>query len=148
MDQEKSRKMNIPLQTKRVPELTQAWLAVQGHVSLRPIRNEQDFVRLQDSANSLADIVGEDVEHPLYSLFELAMELISSWEREHIHLPKAEPQEVLRFLLEANNLRQKDLEDIASPTLVSDILAGRRQISKRLAKALAEKFQVNIGAFI
>jgi HTH-type transcriptional regulator/antitoxin HigA len=51
-------------------------------------------------------------------------------------------------LLEANNLKQKDLIDLASPTLVSDILAGRRVISKRLAKRLAERFRVDIAAFI
>jgi HTH-type transcriptional regulator/antitoxin HigA len=140
--------MNILQQRSGLSKLTKAWLAVQGLVTLRPIRNELDLSRLQVSAHELADIVGDDQEHPLYSLFELAMELISSWEKEHVCLPNAEPHEVLRHLLEANNLRQKDLEGIASPTLVSDILAGRRQISKRLAKALAERFQVNIGAFI
>jgi HTH-type transcriptional regulator/antitoxin HigA len=67
---------------------------------------------------------------------------------EHVFIPAATPTAVLRHLLEVNNLKQKDLEDIASQTLVSDILNGRRQISKRLAKALAARFNVDIAAFI
>lgn len=129
-------------------ELTRAWTAFQSHVSLRTIRNESDYERITQFADSLADIVGDDESHPLYSLFELAMQLIERWEKEHVEIPEAEPHEVLRFLLETHDLKQKDLADIASQTLISDILAGRRAISKRLAKALAERFHVDIGAFV
>lgn len=99
-------------------------------------------------ADALADTVGDDEDHSLYSLFEIAMGLIERWEDEHVSIPKAAPSEVLRHLLEVNNLKQKDLGDIASTSLVSDILAGRRAISKRLAKALALRFRVDIAAFI
>jgi HTH-type transcriptional regulator/antitoxin HigA len=140
--------MNTHNQSSTVPELTQAWTAFQGHVPLRAIRNDADFKRMHALADTLADSVGEDEGHPLYSLFEIAMELIEHWEYEHVEIPVAPPREVLRHLLEANNLKQKDLTDIASKALVSDILAGRREISKRLAKSLAERFHVGIGAFI
>jgi HTH-type transcriptional regulator/antitoxin HigA len=106
------------------------------------------LAQAQALANALADEVGDDENHPLYSLFEIAMELIERWENEHVSVPVVAPREVLRHLLEANNLRQKDLEEIASPALVSDILAGRREISKRLARALATRFRVDISAFI
>lgn len=121
---------------------------MQSYVDLRPIRNASDYERISALADSLADTVGDDEGHPLYSLFEVAMQLIERWEDEHIEIPQAEPREVLRHLLETNDLKQKDLGDIASQTLVSDILAGRRNISKRLAKSLAERFNVDIGAFI
>lgn len=140
--------MNIHNHSSSLPELTQAWTAFQGHALLRPIRNEADFKRIHALADTLADTVGDDEDHPLYSLFEIAMELIERWEDKHVEIPDASPREVLRHLLEANNLKQKDLGDIASQTLVSDILAGRREISKRLAKSLAAYFHVDIGAFI
>lgn len=140
--------MNILEQSRFLPELTQAWTAVQGQIPLRPIRSEADFDRIRVMADTLADSVGDDADHPLYSLFEIAMGLIERWEDEHVSIPQATPSEVLRHLLEINNLKQKDLEDIASNSLVSDILAGRRAISKRLAKALALRFRVDIAAFI
>lgn len=140
--------MNTQDQTDTLPDLTQAWLVLQDFAPLRPIRSEEDFARVRALADTLADAVGDDESHPLFSLFEIAMDLIEHWEDEHVSIPVAAPREVLRHLLEANNLKQKDLEDIASPTLVSDILAGRREISKRLAKCLAERFRVDISAFI
>jgi HTH-type transcriptional regulator/antitoxin HigA len=140
--------MNTYIQSGDLPELTEAWSAFQRYAPLRPIRNEEDFQRLHELADVLADAVGDEVNHPLYSLFDLTMTLIEQWEKEHVSIPAAAPREVLRHLLEVNNLKQKDLEDIASPTLVSDILSGRREISRRLAKTLAERFNVNIGAFI
>lgn len=140
--------MKIQNPSGTLPGLTQAWTTFQNQVPLRPIRNEEDLARIRALADTLADGVGDDESHPLFSLFEIAMELIEHWEDEHVAIPAAEPREVLRHLLEANNLKQKDLVGIASPTLVSDILAGRREISKRLAKCLAERFRVDIAAFI
>jgi HTH-type transcriptional regulator/antitoxin HigA len=131
-----------------MPGLAQAWSTLQQYAPLKPIRTEADFERVHELADKLAIAVGANEDHPLYSLFELVMTLIEEWEDEHVSLPKASPREVLRYLLEEHDLKQKDLEDIASPTLISDILAGRREISKRLAKSLAERFHVGIGAFI
>lgn len=140
--------MNSIHQSNALPEITRAWMTFQDHAGLRPIRNAADFDRVQALANALADDVGDDDQHPLYSLFEIVMDMIERWEDQHVQIAPAPPREVLRHLLEANNLKQKDLEGIASQTLVSDILAGRREISKRLAKALAERFHVDISAFI
>ena len=141
--------MNYQNQSSSVtPELAKAWVALQAHALLRPIRNNADFERVHALANDLSDEVGDDESHPLFSLFEIAMELIEKWEDEHVVIPDTEPKEVLRYLLEENNLKQKDLSDIASPTLISDILAGRREISRTLAKSLSTRFNVNVSAFV
>ena len=142
-------KMKFQSQSSSVtPELTKAWEALQAHALLRPIRNDADFERVHALADDLSDEVGDDVSHPLFSLFEITMDLIEKWEDEHVEIPDTEPKEVLRFLLEEHDLKQKDLSDIASPTLVSDILAGRRDISRTLAKNLAHRFNVGVSAFL
>lgn len=140
--------MNTPGPLAAMPELTRAWIKLQGYAPLRTIHNQADFEAMRELADSLADSVGDDASHPLYSLFEVAMDLMEHWESTHVDIPSAPPREVLRLLLESNNLKQKDLADIASPTLLSDILAGRREISKRLAKLLAARFHVSVTAFI
>lgn len=141
--------MNHQNQSRSVtPGLKTAWAALQDQALLRPIRNDTDFERVHALVDELADEVGDDVNHPLFDLFELAMMLVEKWEDEHVEIPDAEPKEVLRFLLEENGLKQKDLADIASPTLISDILAGRREISRALAKSLATRFNVNVSAFV
>lgn len=131
-----------------MPELEKAWTALQNLALLRPIRSPADFERMHVLTDALSDEVGDDESHPLFSMLELTMELMQRWEDEHVMVPVAEPKEVLRYLLEENGLKQKDLSDIASPTLMSDILAGRRGISRVLAKRLADRFNVNVSAFV
>ena len=140
--------MNNPDQADALLELTEVWGALQRHTALRPIRNEAEFKRLHALTNTLADEVGDDEDHPLFSLFEIAMTLIERWEDERVVIPDSEPADVLRYLLDEHGLKQKDLADLASPTLISDILSGRRAISKALAKSLAARFDVDVSVFI
>lgn len=131
-----------------LPELSQAWATLQSFALIRTIRNEADFERMHSYANELSDEVGDDETHPLYSLFEIVMDIIDRWEDDHVVIPDSSPREVLRYLLEENGLKQKDLVEIASPTLVSDILSGRREISKKLARLLAIRFNTSIDVFV
>lgn len=141
--------MNHQNQSSSVtPGLKMAWTALQDQALLRPIRNDTDFKRVHALVDGLASEVGDDESHPLFGLFELAILLIQTWEDEHVEIPDTEPKEVLRFLLEEHDLKQKDLADIASPTLISDILSGRREISRVLAKKLGQRFSVNASAFL
>lgn len=147
MDEGQSRKMTMLALSGSISELAKVWAAFQRDIGLRVIRNDAHYERVVEIADALADLV-EDESHELYSMYELALELIEHWENEHVQIPDAEPREVLRFLIEQNNLKQKDLVEIASQTLISDILAGRRDISKRLAKLLADRFNVEVAAFL
>lgn len=135
-------------QSCALPGLTKAWEALQGYALLSPIRNEADFQRIHVLADDLADEVGDDEDHPLFSLFEIVMDLMDHWEDVNLTIPDAPPNEVLRYLLDENGLKQKDLSNIASPTLISDILSGRRSISKKLAISLADRFNINVTAFL
>jgi transcriptional regulator with XRE-family HTH domain len=60
----------------------------------------------------------------------------------HVLIPKAEPREVLRFLMEQHGLKQEDLKHCAPQSRLSDILTGKRSISKELAKNFARRFHV------
>lgn len=139
--------MNIHSHSGGFPEIAKTWSALQDQVFLKPIRNEDDYRKMVALANELADHLEEE-DGPLNELFDLVTDLIELWESSHAQVPKAEPREVLRYLLEAHDLKQKDLADIASPTVISDILAGRRKISKNVAKALAERFGVDASVFL
>ncbi len=128
------------------PDIAQTWASLQTQLPITPIRNELDYQQMVRLANSLADHLSGNEEDPLANLFAIVTDLIERWEEQHVEIPKAEPREVLRHLLETHGLRQKDLMGIASPTVVSDILAGRRAISKKVAKALAVRFHTDVSA--
>ncbi|SAL09543.1 Antitoxin HigA [Caballeronia cordobensis] len=130
-----------------IPEFAKTWSTLQGQVFLKPIRSDDDYRRMVALANELADHL-DDEEGSLADLFGVVTDLIEVWESHHPDLPRAEPKDVLRYLLDTHDLKQKDLADIASPTVISDILAGRRAISKSVAKALAERFGTDVSAFL
>ncbi|MEX3946026.1 type II toxin-antitoxin system HigA family antitoxin [Paraburkholderia sp. BR10937] len=140
--------MNIHSHSGGFPEFAKTWSALQGQVFLKPIRNEDDHQKMVELANELADLLDGEEEGSLADFFGVVTDLIEVWETHNVKLPKAEPREVLRYLLEAHDLKQKDLADIASPTIISDILAGRRAISKKVANDLAERFGTDMSAFI
>ena len=63
-------------------------------------------------------------------------------------MPIAAPSEVLRYLMDEHGLSQSDFSGIASQGTISDILSGRRGISKALAKKMAARFQVSAVVFL
>ena len=84
------------------------------------------------------------------ALLDLLTNLIRDYEA--MAYPRREessPHEMVAFLLEQRGLAPKDLWPvIGSKGRVSEILAGRRSISKEQAKKLAEFFQVRADLFI
>jgi HTH-type transcriptional regulator / antitoxin HigA len=82
-------------------------------------------------------------------LFELMVKLVSDYENEHFDIPDASPREILAHLMEEHGLNQVDLVEIfGSKGITSEVLNGKRVISKAHAKKLAEYFHVSPELFI
>ena len=82
-------------------------------------------------------------------LLDLLSYLIENYEDEHYPMPEVAPNEVLKFLMEENDLKQKDLLQIFGSTgIASEVVNGKRAISKAQAKKLAEYFKVSVELFI
>jgi HTH-type transcriptional regulator/antitoxin HigA len=83
-------------------------------------------------------------------LFNLLANLLEDYEKRTLpQLEKSSPLETLKFLMNENALRQSDLADIfGTQSVVSEVLRGRREITKKQAKALAERFSLRVEAFI
>lgn len=58
------------------------------------------------------------------------------------------PAMVLKSLIEEHGLKQTDLADIIPQTTLSQVLGGKRNISKAQAKKLSQRFNLGIEAFI
>lgn len=71
------------------------------------------------------------------------------YEEKYISVPQAPSHEVLRFLMESNNLTQTDLKtELGSQSNVSMILAGKRRLTPRQIAALSKRFHVSPAVFI
>ena len=82
------------------------------------------------------------------SYAELLTLLIEAYEEEHYPIRGASPVEVLRELVAANNLRQKDLaSELGSESIVSEILTGRRELNKHHIEKLSARFNVSPAVF-
>jgi HTH-type transcriptional regulator/antitoxin HigA len=83
------------------------------------------------------------------ALLELLGKLIADFEEKFYQPREASPQEVLLELMSARGLKQKDLTEVlGSKSRVSEIISGKREISKTQAKAVASFFNVSAELFI
>ena len=117
-------------------------------VPLKPITSKVEYDEAVEHLNRLLDAGGANQAHVLAGLVVALGEMIHAYEKLQTSMPEADPREVLRYLMEEHGLSQSELSDIASQGTISDILSGKRGISKALAKKLAARFQLSAGTFL
>ncbi|MBF2007474.1 MAG: helix-turn-helix domain-containing protein [Chlorogloeopsis fritschii C42_A2020_084] len=83
------------------------------------------------------------------AILQLLVSLIEEYESKNYSMRESSPHEILEHLMEARGIKQSDLVGIiGSKGVVSEIVNGKRGISKAQAKALAEFFHVSLELFI
>lgn len=98
-----------------------------------------------DGLMSKAELLPEEAK-----LLNLLVELVSVYE-DKIYEPieKGVPHEILRFLVEENDMKQKELLPIfGSEGIISEVLNGKRGITAKHARLLGEFFKVSPELFI
>jgi len=106
-------------------------------------RDPESYNHLISVLDSLIDEVGENESHPLASLLEVIGNLIESYENAVFHIPSAEPISVLKELMHEHGLTQKDLREVGSQGVVSELLKGKRELNVRQLRSLADRFKVS-----
>ena len=82
-------------------------------------------------------------------LFDLLVRLIDDFEERHYRLDAATPRGILLELMAARGVKPRDLWSVfGSKGTASDVINGKRGVSKANAKALAEHFHVSAELFI
>jgi HTH-type transcriptional regulator/antitoxin HigA len=136
---------------KTVPEpqaILEAWMPFKQLVGVTSVRTENDYAQVRATIDALLDEIGDDENHPLADVLDYLADQVKAYEDENYQIPEAEPKEVLRFLMDQHGLKQEDLGDCAPQSRISDILSGRRSISKEIAKRLARRFHVRVDVFM
>lgn len=105
-------------------------------------QNEQYTEKLIEMKNR-GRLSAEDREYT-----RLLATLIEKYENEKFPIPDATPQEILAELIEQNGLRQRDLVHILGPeSVVSEIVNGKRPLSKTHIEKLSRRFHVSPAVF-
>ncbi len=114
----------------------------------RVIKTEAENRRALAELEAL-DTLGRDLTNEEEALAELLAMLVRQFEDSRYPLGHADPLDALRDFMETRNLRQRDLIPIfGASSVVSDVLNGKRSISKAHARRLAEFFHVPVSLFI
>src|SRR5690606_36627485 len=90
----------------------------------------------------------EDATHPMADLLDLLTATVHEYEASHHAIPASSPRDVLRFLMDQHGLKQTDLPEVGSQSMVSEILSGRRKLNTHQISALVKRFHVDANAFI
>lgn len=111
------------------------------------INTEEEYdyaLKVVDTLMSKEDLTPEEIE-----LMQVWAILIEDYEEQNHPMPEATPHEILLHLMDVKEVRQVDLTGIlGSKGVVSEVVHGKRSISKAQAKALGEFFKVNPSLFI
>jgi HTH-type transcriptional regulator/antitoxin HigA len=110
---------------------------------VRSERQNEQYISALSQLESKRQLTAEEAR-----LTELLTLLISDYEDKHYQLPPAEPREVVRELMRANGLRQKDLVDVfGTESIASEVLNGKRELNKEQIKRLSGRFGVSPAIF-
>jgi HTH-type transcriptional regulator / antitoxin HigA len=107
-----------------------------------------------EAENEAAILLAESLEHRQRNpeedtLLELLIILIERFEENSYPLPDVSSDKMLLHLMEARNMKQEELVGvIGSRGVVSEIVNGKRSISKAQAKTLGQLFHVSPSLFI
>jgi HTH-type transcriptional regulator / antitoxin HigA len=135
-------------------QILKTWQSIPIEARVQRPQTELEYEKLLDLLDSITDDMAtrhETIEaSALSALFDLASAYVLEWETKHEEPILATPREVLRQLLEENQLSLKQLEreGIAKQPLLSAVLSGQRAISKALALKLATRFKTSVAVFI
>lgn len=112
------------------------------------IDSQAEYNRIESIFENFLDTENRSPEED--KLFDLLANLLEDYERRSLPpITESSPLGTLKFLMQQNDLAQKDLvEFFGSKGTVSEVLSGKRAISKTQAKKLAERFCVSTDLFI
>ena len=111
------------------------------------IETEEEYDRALAIAEKLTFAKNRTPEET--ALHKLVVTLIEAYETENYPMEESLPHEILQHLMESCGTRQADLVGvIGSSGVVSEVVNGKRSISKAQAKALGEYFNVSSSLFI
>jgi len=83
------------------------------------------------------------------TLADLLTMLIENFEEQRYALRKGTPTENLTELMQAHNLKQRDLVDVfGTPSIVSEVLSGKRRLATSHIRKLSERFHVPAELFL
>lgn len=112
---------------------------------LKVIKSEEEYREALKSLEAIFDLT----EGPLAEYAETLTVLIENYEQSLYSSPEISGVEMLKFLMDQNGLKQKDLAGIlGGKSTVSELLNGKRSLNLNQIRILAKEFHVKPASFV
>jgi HTH-type transcriptional regulator/antitoxin HigA len=126
--------------------LTSSYAALLSEIRPEVVRDEKQnrsYIARLEALSSKKHMTSAEEK-----LMRLLLLLVENFERTSDPVPDAAPVDVLRHLMEAHGLRQRDLADVfGTESIVSEILHGKRELTKEHIRRLSARFSVSPAVF-
>ena len=127
------------------------WLYL--HFPPRPIANRKMYDHYHKAVNILMrelekGTVTKTIRTTIQEYIRSVTPFLEDYEKKEFPLKSASPEKVLRFLMEENDLSQYDLApDFGGQSVVSDILNGKRKLTREHIERLSKRFGISPATF-
>jgi HTH-type transcriptional regulator / antitoxin HigA len=142
----------MPNTTKANGEMTltfdpAAYSNLLAEVAPKVIETQEEYDRALAVAERLTFAKNRTPEEQ--AIHKVIVTLIEAYEAQNYPMDESAPHEILQHIMEVSDTRQADLVGIiGSSGVVSEVVNGKRSISKAQAKALGDYFKVTPSLFI
>ena len=126
---------------------SQTYSQLLAEVQPTVIKTEEEYDRIVDRVEQL--LFRENRSPEESALLDLLTLLVSSYDDQHYAIADCSGREVLLELIEQNGLKQADLVGVIGPKgIVSEVVNGKRDISKKQEQRLGEFFGLPYTVFL
>ncbi len=132
----------------RKASLLDKWLDVVRIAAVDRIRSDKDYDRVVACMEEVIAEIGRKKNHPLNGLMDILEMRLREYDDAHNPIDDVHGVEMLRFLMDQHGLKQKDLAELGSQGVVSEILSGKRELNLQHITALAKRFRVSPSVFL
>jgi len=111
-------------------------------MNIKPIKNEEDYSQTLNYIESLMDAKPNT---PQMDELEVLTTLVEAYEEQHYKIETPDPIEAIKFRMEQEGLRQKDLVTIVgSKSRVSEILNRKRKLTIEMIRNLHKQLHIPV----
>ena len=109
-------------------------------MNIKPIRTEEDYEITLKRIDALMDSIPGTLE---FDELEVLVTLVESYEEKHYFIDAPDPISAIKFRMEQEDLKQKDLIPIIGDSaVVSKVLKGQRKLTVEMIKNLHEQLKI------
>ena len=109
-------------------------------IEIRPIRDASDY---ENALREVEKLWGALSGTPQGDRLDVIATLIEAYEEKHFPIAHADPIEAIKFRMESQGLKRKDLEPlIGSRTRIAEVMSRKRSLSISMIRRLHDKLGI------